>query len=643
MIKRLIVVLSIVVLLATFSPVFSSLAQPDRRPHENPETAKTSPGWATLLESYGTAFNLSATGQHQDSQATINALRKFIAPEALTYLLENYNTLSGQLVSAHNEIEFLLNQVSVLLAKDRKDEAQRLLDESMRLTDSAIFLVADIRTESNNLADELGIFTLAESSPLRKSYDYLIQHLDHLGGHIDELARFHLDIENLPEAIISTSFYSPTLIQVVSPETGYPGLPITISGEITSRHGNTSRTVKVLLNEVELIEERVSPQFSLEVTIPPQTQVGKHNLTVNVAPQERYSGVSQRLEVEIATMPLQAEVKLPRFVLIPGSIQVSGKIFNRLTSGPELPSSRYQTETVAKYVINFNDNSDRTVEILTGDAQAVKRTIFRRPSLEVLIPQVPPNEPTVTVTITPQERVSGLPETPGIHLSGITRYASVLTPIQDVRVEVDFAKNSSKAETTIDGSFTLPVKTSLASLSLFGVEELNITLTPAEPWYTPFRITRKIIILHPLSLSLMLLIFVSFGRLVNKRVKIKPTETRERQTVTPAASRGLPDLSYPAKAKHELTGVKGNIISAYLRGLKLIEKRTDTLMAAQVTLREFLKTTVLRIPAAAKSFSELTSLAEIVLYSAHTPEDDMTTRAENLAAAIEEALDSEAT
>ncbi len=113
--------------------------------------------------------------------------------------------------------------------------------------------------------------------------------------------------------------------------------------------------------------------------------------------------------------------------------------------------------------------------------------------------------------------------------------------------------------------------------------------------------------------------------------------------MSPAASRGLPDVSYPVKAQHEITGVKGSIISAYLRGLEIIEKRTDTLMTAQVTLREFLKTTALRIPAAARPFAELTSLAEIVLYSARTPEDDVATRAVNLAAEIKEALDSEAT
>ena len=648
MIKRLIVVLGIVVLLAAFSPFFSSLAQVDRRPHENPETAVSSPGWATLLESYGTAFSLSATGRHRDAQAMIGELRNFIAPETLTYFLENYNTLSGQLVSAHNEIEFLLNQVSVLLAKDRKDEAHRLFEESTGLTESAVFLVTDVLTESNYLADELGIFELAESSPLRISYDYLIQHLDDLGEHIDELARLHQDmenlpdIENLPEAILSTGFYSPTSIRITSPETAYPGLPTTINGRITSKHGNTGRTVKVLLNEVELIEEKVSPQFSLEVTIPPQTPVGKQALTVLVTPQGRYSGVSQRLEVEIVTIPLQAEVKLPRLVLIPGPVQVSGKVFNRLTSGPVLASSGHQAETVTRYVINFNDTTDRTVKISTGAAQVTESPNYRRPSLEVLIPQAPPNEPTVTVTVTPQER-AGLPGVPGIRLSGITRSASVLAPIQDVRVEVTFAKSSSQTATTIDGSFTSPLKTSLASLSLFGVEELNIRLTPAEPWYTPFQVTRKIIVLHPLSLSLMLLAFVSFGVLINKRAKIKPAETRERQTVSPAASRGLPAISYPAKAGHELTGVKGSIISAYLRGLEIIEKRTNILMTAQVTLREFLKTTVRRVPAAAKPFSELTSLAEIVLYAARTPEDETTTRAENLAAEIEEALDSEAT
>ena len=64
-------------------------------------------------------------------------------------------------------------------------------------------------------------------------------------------------------------------------------------------------------------------------------------------------------------------------------------------------------------------------------------------------------------------------------------------------------------------------------------------------------------------------------------------------------------------------------------------------MADNTTLREFLSITITSLPEAAKSFAELTAIAEAVLYSTHRQDKAAAARAEQLAATIKEELTGE--
>lgn len=126
--------------------------------------------------------------------------------------------------------------------------------------------------------------------------------------------------------VVNTSFY-PTLLEVLAPETAHPGLPITISGQVSSSDGTIDRTVQVLLDNTRLAEEMTQGQFNIQITLPLQVSTGKHSLTVIATPQGRYSGASKSLTINIATqIPIQADIQNPRFVLVPKSIEVSGEV-----------------------------------------------------------------------------------------------------------------------------------------------------------------------------------------------------------------------------------------------------------------------------------------------------------------------------
>ena len=147
---------------------------------------------------------------------------------------------------------------------------------------------------------------------------------------IAELERLLQIVSGDPLAVIDTSFYYPTLLEVSAPKTAHPGLPITISGRVSSTDIKLERTIRVLLDNIQLTEESIQGKFSLEVTPPPQTSTGEHSLTVVASPQGRSSGAAKSLTIDISRLLIQTDIQVPQLVIIPKSIQISGKVSHNL-------------------------------------------------------------------------------------------------------------------------------------------------------------------------------------------------------------------------------------------------------------------------------------------------------------------------
>jgi len=172
--------------------------------------------------------------------------------------------------------------------------------------------------------------------------------------------------------VINTSFY-PTSLELSAPRTGYPGLPITISGKVGSTDSPVARTVQVLLDDTRLAEEITQGQFDIQITVPLQVPMGAHSLTVIVIPHEVYSGTSKGLMINITKIPIQAEIQNPRFALIPKSIEVSGKV-------------RYGQDPLsdAWVELTFKDSSTTVKTSTDGSFSAIIDTSF---DLSLISPQ----------------------------------------------------------------------------------------------------------------------------------------------------------------------------------------------------------------------------------------------------------------
>ncbi len=634
--KRLVIAFSIVILLAMFSPGFSIFAQPAHVPHENPLAARSSPDSTALLQSYGNIFNLAAARQYQNAQSLLQELNQTNTPDEIRDTIDSYKALSRQLFDTLNNAESLLESASTLFADNQPGEAKAILDDAEVNIQNAQFMLEDIKVVTTTVADSLGIFTTSATSPIKQAYYYLEDSLNRLEQLTGELNLLRQRLELNPQTRIKTSFYHSTFLEVSAPETAYPGLPVTISGQLSSTGGNAARTVKVSLDNIQLAEETIRGKFSLEITPPPQTSTGKHSLTVAATPQGRYSGASKRLSIDISRIPLQTDIQVPKIILVPKPIQVSGKVFHNLTPDHKLLSDPNQSSSAIRYIYTFHDNVDRTIKVLLDDAQLVEKNISHQFCLEIITPpQTSSDQHSLKVVVTPQEHFPGTSKRPVINISRIPPQAGILISVQDARVNLDFERPSPATKTATDGSFTASVDTPF-DLSLAGFQELTITITPAEPWQAPLEIKRWVFTFNPANTGLMLVAFLTLGLLVYKRVRVKIPGQREETDVPTPRAKELPAAIPPPKPEYEFTGTRGKILSAYLSGLDSIEKRAGISMAAHATLREFLKMATPELPATIKPFAELTAIAEKALYSAHSLGKNMAARAEQLATTIRE-------
>lgn len=134
--------------------------------------------------------------------------------------------------------------------------------------------------------------------------------------------------ESLP-VVIDTGFYETSLTMSV-PEAVHPGLPFIIEGQLDSTGDPFERVVTFLLDGIRLAEEKVLDQFEYRVDLPEGVLVGDRNLTATVSPERRYSGGSTGASVHVSKLPIQADIQVTPFLVLPGRVHISGRVYHDL-------------------------------------------------------------------------------------------------------------------------------------------------------------------------------------------------------------------------------------------------------------------------------------------------------------------------
>jgi len=168
-----------------------------------------------------------------------------------------------------------------------------------------------------------------------------------------------------------------------------------------------------------------------------------------------------------------------------------------------------------------------------------------------------------------------------------------------------------------------------------------VNVEPTEPWQASAQKQSSIFVLNTVGLGFALASSISVSFVIfMKFTKSKPqnkfkTSYEDGPELQPS---GPLTSSSSSKLDFKFEGVKGKVLEAYVKASKSVEWATGTSLKLEMTLREFLIESEPKLGKVALQFGQLTTLAEISLYSPHAPKESDAANAEKLLNEIERAL-----
>jgi hypothetical protein len=213
-------------------------------------------------------------------------------------------------------------------------------------------------------------------------------------------------------------------------------------------------------------------------------------------------------------------------------------------------------------------------------------------------------------------------------------------PLGNATVNLAFMDGVTTVKTVADGSFRATIMAPL-DISLIGPQDIDITILPDEPWLEPLQVKASLVTVSPAIMGCLVLMSVVFMVWLIMKAPRSAVLVSPEEVVLPESSGGRVITATLPVPSRKSSAVKGGVLSAYLGALELVARASDVSPAPHTTLREYLAVAS-RLPYGFEAFSELTGLAELVLYSSHGPDESHDQRAGQLLASIKEELGSDA-
>ena len=318
------------------------------------------------------------------------------------------------------------------------------------------------------------------------------------------------------------------------------------------------------------------------------------------------------------------------------------------------PDSVYPGQTITVHCLIDSTDNDllREVKLSLDDVILYQTPVQHQSSLQAVIPtKVSPGKHTLTVFVEPQDRFAGASATLPIDIFKIPIQVSVQIPkiailpksinidglissdripLHDTQVEIHLDGNIGTARTTEDGSFSARLESAHDNFPS-GLQRIEITAIPAEPWYSPLKVYSSVLIVGPVISGLILALLLLPGIILVYRARSPRRRIWGDSPTWPAKPEKSIVMSSVEHEKPVPADIGGRIISAYMTGLRVIETLTGIPMVYNNTLREFLDKATLRLTRAIPVFHQLTALAEVALYSSHDIDETTASKAEQLA------------
>ena len=636
--RRLSITLALICLLVLTTPVLT-LAQPGYTPHEDPSLARAAPDLTALLTYYGNIFSAAALGKYVDAQSLLTELARAQIPDELTVLANRFSALASALFGKIDRADRLLDEVTELLATNQPQAVRAKLDTAAADIQDAQSLLIDIDFAARSMKSALGTFAAPVLRQIESAYARLEQSLLRLTSLLDEISRLRQTLAARQETQV-TRLLPTTLTLETNPSTAFVGESVTASGFLSGNTPLSGRKVTLQLGrETTIATTRSDGAFTAKMNIP-------YLYVSQIALQAVYLPAGDDTAIYLA-----AESQ-------PATINASYYPTRLDASVPEKTHPGFPTPIIGQ-LSSPGIEVERTMKVFLDDTLLAERQVKGQFDFEIVPPaDTKPGKHELTLAVLPLDRNSGATEQSTVNVSILPVDADILmpsvvvlpwqtgvsgkvtsdrAPVPDASIEIRLGRSLTSVRTAADGSFSANVNAPF-NLSLAGPQEMGVTVTPTQPWYEPLEIKREVFTINPANILLILLAAGSLGLLLYRRGRSAiPAPAPQRVVAQPLTPQPSPTTPAPIP-KHEFIGFKSIILSSYFSAVEAIGNLTGVVLGETMTLREFLKTTAPKIATSARSFTELTALAELALYSTRQLDAETASRAEKQANAIREEM-----
>jgi hypothetical protein len=207
-----------------------------------------------------------------------------------------------------------------------------------------LFLDATVYESVKTCED--GVFQGVFRVPYKYVPEVVLEALYHPRG--EDIGRYLAS--KSPPVSLRVLFYSAALTLRLE-DKAFPGREIRIRGIFD--YGGflvpETRQVEIYLGGSLIYETWVGPEFSLSIELAPETRLGRRRITVAAPAMGRQAPVIASAYLEVGRATPVADLVLPWAALIPGDIELSGRVFSELgpirTGAVNLRLGRSEVET----------------------------------------------------------------------------------------------------------------------------------------------------------------------------------------------------------------------------------------------------------------------------------------------------------
>lgn len=256
--------------------------------------------------------------------------------EELLRLLDLLGQMSSNLAEQSATVAVPLSHTAVSLwveplsafVGDTVEFGGELSSESQPLPGRKVTILLGGAPVSEEITDSKGIYRGRITLPYRYVPEMTLQTIYYPRG--DDIG-LYLGSSS-PEVTVTVLYYV-TRLKLEVPENAYPGLGLVLKGQFD--YGDSpspqDRSLQVYWNGSLAAEKTVAPTvFTLELEVAPETNLGKHRLSVYVSPDKRYGPASADADVEVVKLTPVIELDAPAVVLLPLSQDIQGRVYSSL-------------------------------------------------------------------------------------------------------------------------------------------------------------------------------------------------------------------------------------------------------------------------------------------------------------------------